>query len=82
MIRLLARLLGIGLFCKDLEEPIIFTRCRLIGIIQTGVLPNRKQLQQAVVVLPARILQITTACRGNVLKKIGTSVHFPGAIKM
>ena len=58
----------------------IFNRCRLVGIIQTRVLPNRKQIQHAIV-LPARILHSSTACGGKVSQQIGTFVHFSGKKK-
>ena len=77
MIRLLARLLAAVFFPKNLKVPVIFTRCRLISTIQTQVLPSRKQIQQAVVVLPARILQSSTACGGKVVEQTGRSI--PGA---
>ena len=83
MIRLLARLFAAVLFSKEPEiTRIIFTRCRVVGITQTRVLPNRKQIQQGVVVLPARISQSSTACGGKVVQQLGTYVHFSGAIKM
>ena len=40
---------------------------------------TENKLQQTVV-LPARIMQISTACGGKVVQQIGTSVHFSGAI--
>ena len=51
------------------------------GKKRLGSCRTENKLQQAVV-LPARILQSSTACGGKVVQQMGTSVHFAGAISM
>ena len=82
MIRLLARLLAAVLFPKEPERTYFFRLVQTNWHHTDSGPAEPKQRQQAVVVLPARFLQSSTACGGKVFQQMGTCVHFSGVIKM